>query len=143
MDARYCAKQPFIEKKSLFPAELVGKKVLLATESLGPVNGVSRTTQSLVDYLRKHGVHVATCAPYYKGQPFNGTTTASRLGRQPIVNKDWIRAIQAKSSSLASRGIGGAWLWHSDRDGQSQPLMQSPQKYNPFNRQRMEETRSV
>lgn len=41
-----------------FPAELVGKKVLLASESLGPVNGVSRTTQSLVDYLRVHGVQV-------------------------------------------------------------------------------------
>ncbi|EME43332.1 glycosyltransferase family 4 protein [Dothistroma septosporum NZE10] len=46
--------------KSEFPLELIGKNVLLATESLGPVNGVSRTTQSLVDYLRDHGVHVAT-----------------------------------------------------------------------------------
>ena len=31
-----------------FPEKLRGKKVLLATESLGPVNGVSRTTQSLI-----------------------------------------------------------------------------------------------
>ena len=31
-----------------FPEKLRGKKILLATESLGPVNGVSRTTQSLI-----------------------------------------------------------------------------------------------
>lgn len=31
-----------VDSASDFPAELVGKKVLLATESLGPVNGVSR-----------------------------------------------------------------------------------------------------
>ncbi|KAF2208468.1 glycosyltransferase family 4 protein [Cercospora zeae-maydis SCOH1-5] len=65
--------------KSEFPADLVGKKVLLATESLGPVNGVSRTTQSLVDYLRHHGVHVATCAPSYKGHPITADAKPERL----------------------------------------------------------------
>ncbi|GAB7340131.1 hypothetical protein MBLNU457_6616t1 [Dothideomycetes sp. NU457] len=46
-----------------FPKRLIGKKILLATESLGPVNGVSRTTQQLISYLRAHDVHVATVAP--------------------------------------------------------------------------------
>jgi glycosyltransferase involved in cell wall biosynthesis len=50
-----------------FPIRLRGKRVLLATESFGPVNGVSRTTQNLVKYLRKNGVHVAVVAPKYKG----------------------------------------------------------------------------
>ena len=105
-----------------FPNELVGKRVLLATESLGPVNGVSRTTQSLVDYLRANGVHVATCAPYYKGQPIN--SNESWRERKPIVNKDWIRSVEAKSSALGSRAIGGAWLWHYDKDEQSRTAPQ-------------------
>lgn len=109
----------------IFPAELVGKKVLLATESLGPVNGVSRTTQSLVDYLRSNGVHVATCAPFYKGQPIN--PTEAKQQRKPIVNKEWVRSIEAKSSALGSRAIGGAWSWHFDRDDQSKLQITHPQ----------------
>ncbi|KAI9661594.1 MAG: hypothetical protein M1821_008832 [Bathelium mastoideum] len=50
-----------------FPEKLRGKKVLLATESLGPVNGVSRTTQSLIQYLRDNEVQVAIVAPKFKG----------------------------------------------------------------------------
>ncbi|KAF2238596.1 glycosyltransferase family 4 protein [Viridothelium virens] len=50
-----------------FPAKLRGKRVLLATESLGPVNGVSRTTQSLIQYLRDNEVQVAIVAPKFKG----------------------------------------------------------------------------
>src|ERR1700710_1307307 len=46
-----------------FPAALRGKRVLLATESFGPVNGVSRTTLDLVEYLRGNGVNVAVVAP--------------------------------------------------------------------------------
>ena len=114
---------------SEFPAELVGKKVLLASESLGPVNGVSRTTQSLVDYLRNNGVHVATCAPYYKGQPIN--PTESWREHQPIINRDWVREIEAKSTALGSRAIGGAWLWHFDRDDPTKP--QSQQTLQPPN----------
>ncbi|TAQ83750.1 hypothetical protein B7494_g7924 [Chlorociboria aeruginascens] len=47
-----------------FPATLVGKRLLLATESFGPVNGVSRTTLNLVQYLRSQGVVVAVVAPH-------------------------------------------------------------------------------
>lgn len=57
--------QSFIDSE--FPARLRGRRLLLATESFGPVNGVSRTTQNLVQYLRENGVHVAVVAPKYKG----------------------------------------------------------------------------
>lgn len=48
-----------------FPESLRGRRILLATESLGPVNGVSRTTLSLVDYLRSNGVDLAVVAPRF------------------------------------------------------------------------------
>ncbi|KAJ5901489.1 hypothetical protein N7495_002017 [Penicillium taxi] len=54
-------------KEEEFPSSLQGKKVLLATESWGPVNGVSRTTRSLVEYLRAHGVELLLVAPTFKG----------------------------------------------------------------------------
>ncbi|TVY83082.1 Sulfoquinovosyl transferase [Lachnellula suecica] len=46
-----------------FPEVLRGKRLLLATESFGPVNGVSKTTLNLVRYLREQGVRVAVVAP--------------------------------------------------------------------------------
>lgn len=46
-----------------FPEQLRGKKILLATESFGPVNGVSKTTLNLVNYLRSQGVIIAVVAP--------------------------------------------------------------------------------
>ncbi|KAI1383821.1 glycosyltransferase family 4 protein [Hypoxylon trugodes] len=48
----------------LFPEGLRGKRILLCTESLGPVNGVSRTTKMLVDQLRSNGALVSVVAPY-------------------------------------------------------------------------------
>jgi len=51
-----------------FPAVLRGKRILLATESLGPVNGVSRTTLSLIQYLRRNEVQVAVVAPQAPGR---------------------------------------------------------------------------
>lgn len=47
-----------------FPSILRGKKFFLATESFGPVNGVSRTTSNLVKYLRNNSVRVAIVAPH-------------------------------------------------------------------------------
>lgn len=49
---------------SVFPDALKGKRVLLCTESFGPVNGVSRTTLMLVNHLRAHGCNVAVVAPH-------------------------------------------------------------------------------
>lgn len=124
-----------------FPGELVGKKVLLASESLGPVNGVSRTTQSLIDYLRRNGVNVATCAPEYAGQPVVPTETKPE--RTPIVNRDWIHAIEKKSSTLGSRALGGAWTWHHERDAQDFSAHTPTPTRNPrmINRSRSEDVR--
>ncbi|KAH6676845.1 glycosyltransferase family 4 protein [Halenospora varia] len=46
-----------------FPEILRGKTIILATESFGPVNGVSKTTLNLVQYLRNNGIKVAVVAP--------------------------------------------------------------------------------
>ncbi|KAI7081889.1 hypothetical protein KC356_g8807 [Hortaea werneckii] len=120
-----------------FPRSLVGANVLLATESLGPVNGVSRTTQSLVDYLRSNGVNVATCSPQYIGQHIN--TTETKPERQPIINPDFLRKVEAKSSALASRAIGGSWQFHDSRrdsvvsvDGLSPLTTPTPAKNPPI-----------
>lgn len=53
--------------RNSFPSSLRGRKILLATESWGPVNGVSRTTRSLVEYLRDNGVDLILVAPRFKG----------------------------------------------------------------------------
>lgn len=42
---------------------LQGKRILLTTESLGPVNGVSRTTRSLIEYLQRQGAELVVVAP--------------------------------------------------------------------------------
>lgn len=52
-----------------FPEVLRGKKLLLATESFGPINGVSKTTLNLVQYLRNNGVNVAVVAPEIGSHP--------------------------------------------------------------------------
>ncbi|PYH94873.1 glycosyl transferase [Aspergillus ellipticus CBS 707.79] len=51
-----------------FPSILKGKRILLTTESLGPVNGVSRTTSNLIKYLHRNGVDLAVVAPQFPGQ---------------------------------------------------------------------------
>ncbi|KAJ5826489.1 Glycosyl transferase family 1 [Penicillium robsamsonii] len=51
-----------------FPSTLRGKKILFATESWGPVNGVSRTTRSLVEYLLDNGMELILVAPNFQGQ---------------------------------------------------------------------------
>jgi glycosyltransferase involved in cell wall biosynthesis len=48
---------------STFPAGLQGRRILLCVESFGPINGVSRTNQKLVNHLRSHGARVAVVAP--------------------------------------------------------------------------------
>ncbi|KAH8809139.1 family 4 glycosyltransferase [Xylogone sp. PMI_703] len=60
-----------------FPPALKGKRILLATESFGPVNGVSRTTLMLVQYLRSHGVQVAVVAPHISVGAESSTVTSA------------------------------------------------------------------
>ncbi|KAH8785921.1 hypothetical protein F5883DRAFT_93758 [Diaporthe sp. PMI_573] len=51
-------------ESSVFPEALKGKKILLCTESFGPVNGVSRTTLMLVNHLRANGCDLAVVSPH-------------------------------------------------------------------------------
>ncbi|PKS05949.1 hypothetical protein jhhlp_007782 [Lomentospora prolificans] len=55
---------PIPHDLSIFPESIKGKRILLCTESFGPVNGVSRTTLMLVNHLRSQGAHVAVVAPH-------------------------------------------------------------------------------
>ena len=48
--------------RDAFPESLRGKKVLLFSESLGPINGVSRTNTMLIQYLQRHGVEMKLVA---------------------------------------------------------------------------------
>lgn len=67
-----------VSKSDEFPSILRGKKILLATESWGPVNGVSRTTRSLVEYLRDHGAELILVAPHFKGDASKQTSAWER-----------------------------------------------------------------
>ena len=113
-----------------FPEDLVGKKILFVSESLGPVNGVSRTSQSLIDYLREKGAHVATCAPKYVGKHIN-EASEPKQERKPIMNAEWVGAVEKKSSALGKRALGGAWMYHhekkeaKDRQRPAQPAMRT------------------
>jgi glycosyltransferase involved in cell wall biosynthesis len=48
-----------------FPSTLRDEKILLASESLGPINGVSRTTTNLILSLQAQGVDLKLVAPQY------------------------------------------------------------------------------
>lgn len=67
---------------SEFPDSLRGKRILLCTESFGPVNGVSRTTLMLVTHLRAKGANVAVVAPD------NYTHKNTFVPRQPSLGSD-------------------------------------------------------
>ena len=70
---------------SKFPEALRDKRILLCTESFGPVNGVSRTTLMLVTHLRAHGVQVAVVAPHNhtKHNTFSPPPSPSISASQP------------------------------------------------------------
>jgi glycosyltransferase involved in cell wall biosynthesis len=55
-------------KSPPFPQILLSKRIVLASESLGPINGVSRTTTQLILYLQRHGVDIQLYAPHYPGE---------------------------------------------------------------------------
>ncbi|KAH8679101.1 hypothetical protein BGZ60DRAFT_428902 [Tricladium varicosporioides] len=60
-----------------FPEILRGRSIILATESFGPVNGVSKTTLNLVEYLRSQGVKVAVVAPEINSTSTSLTTSTT------------------------------------------------------------------
>ncbi|KAK0719413.1 glycosyltransferase family 4 protein [Lasiosphaeris hirsuta] len=74
---------------SAFPDSLRGKRILLCTESFGPVNGVSRTTLMLVNHLRENGANVAVVAPHNHTQqntfvPTTPTTVAENDNNRDV-----------------------------------------------------------
>lgn len=76
-----------VANRDQFPVALKGRRILLATESLGPVNGVSRTTLSLVEYLRANGVQLAVVAPRFeenKLKPSPSSQPEIRLHGYPL-----------------------------------------------------------
>ncbi|GLA52040.1 hypothetical protein AnigIFM63604_008668 [Aspergillus niger] len=74
---------PFIPPSEDFPSILKGKRILLTTESLGPVNGVSRTTGKLIEYLRRNGVELAVVAPQFTSSPSQQQDTIDTTIRLP------------------------------------------------------------
>jgi glycosyltransferase involved in cell wall biosynthesis len=96
-----------------FPETLRGKRVLLATESFGPVNGVSRTTLNLVQYLRDNGVNVAVVAPEISSgaEPTNALNTNEievRLQGYPLpYNPELSVVYPVRISQLYARTFGG------------------------------------
>jgi len=98
-----------------FPEILLGKRILLATESFGPVNGVSRTTLKLIEYLRGNGVNVAVCAPATSGGQHRDFTSnvdidgqiEVRLKGRPLpYNPELSVVYPVRLSSLYSRTFG-------------------------------------
>ncbi|KAI1092228.1 glycosyltransferase family 4 protein [Rostrohypoxylon terebratum] len=104
---------------NVFPPGLRGKRILLCTESLGPVNGVSRTTKMLVDQLRSNGALVAVVAPYNhtKVNTFNPISSPAgstvyceevRLTGYPLpFNPELSVAYPVRLSELYKRTFGG------------------------------------
>jgi glycosyltransferase involved in cell wall biosynthesis len=62
-------------------AALQTKKIWIATESLGPINGVSRATQALLDYLQAQQIQTAVIAPRFSGKTEIAKVEATRLVR--------------------------------------------------------------
>ena len=70
-----------------FPSALRGKRVVVFSESLGPINGVSRTTTQIIRYLQANGVDLKLIAPHYVGestQPALALGPVRRLGGMPL-----------------------------------------------------------
>ncbi len=104
---------------NVFPNGLRGRRVLLCTESFGPVNGVSRTTLMLVNHLRSHGALVAVVAPdnHTKTNTFTPVDTDNanstfnqevRLTGYPVpFNPELSIVYPVRLSALYERTFGG------------------------------------
>lgn len=93
-----------------FPDVLRGKKLLLATESFGPINGVSKTTLNLVQYLRNNGVNVAVVAPEigsHPAKPVDPNEIEIRLRGYPLpYNPELSVVYPVRLSQLYARTFG-------------------------------------
>jgi glycosyltransferase involved in cell wall biosynthesis len=81
---------------AVFPEALRGKRIMLCTESFGPVNGVSRTTLMLVNHLRSHGADVAVVAP--QNHTRHNTFTPKTLAGDGSVNGSAPRNLEVRLS---------------------------------------------
>ncbi|MBN9389417.1 MAG: glycosyltransferase family 1 protein [Chloroflexi bacterium] len=112
----------------VFPEALRGKRILIATESLGPVNGVSRATLSLIEYLNRHEVPLAILAPRFEtknGNSLLNADAAVRLKGVPLpynpelqvvfpfrLSRVYRQTFQPDLIYLASpASLGGQILW--------------------------------
>ncbi|MEI6044956.1 MAG: glycosyltransferase, partial [Chloroflexota bacterium] len=74
------------QKSDQLPQQLKDKKVLVTSESLGPINGVTRATGYLLDYLLAQNVQTAAVAPRLpKPAPSAWQMPLIRLGGFPLV----------------------------------------------------------
>ncbi|EAQ88618.1 hypothetical protein CHGG_05237 [Chaetomium globosum CBS 148.51] len=105
---------------STFPDALRGKRILLCTESFGPVNGVSRTTMMLVNHLRTNGTNVVVVAPHTAESTFvpEGLVDAQTSRQRPEVirihgyplpfNPELSIVYPARLSTLYRKSFGSA-----------------------------------
>ncbi len=78
------------------PEKLMGKNVLVMTESLGPINGVTRATQYLLEYLLAQGARVAAVAPEFENpdtHPLRTRLPLLRLGGLKLVYNPDLRMV--------------------------------------------------
>ncbi|KAK3304998.1 uncharacterized protein B0T15DRAFT_531055 [Chaetomium strumarium] len=102
---------------AMFPDSLRGKRILLCTESLGPVNGVSRTTLMLVNHLRANGADVVAVAPHTRETTFApkpkdgagaGQNVEIRIRGYPLpFNPELSVVYPVRLSTLYKRAFGG------------------------------------
>jgi glycosyltransferase involved in cell wall biosynthesis len=77
----------YLNPSSEFPNSLRNERILLASESLGPINGVSRTTTNLILSLQAQDVPLKLVAPHYINSKSRGPLqigTVRRLGGIPL-----------------------------------------------------------
>jgi glycosyltransferase involved in cell wall biosynthesis len=69
-----------------FPASLRSERILLMSESLGPINGVSRTNTNLILALQAEKVPLKLVAPWYTNSSSNAVDLGpiKRLGGAPL-----------------------------------------------------------
>lgn len=91
----------------IFPPRLDGKKVLVTSESLGPINGVTRATQYFLEYLVERGIKVAAVAPEFgrdDRSPLHKRLPIVRLAGLPLFfNPDLLIARPFRTSKIFQR----------------------------------------
>lgn len=113
------------------PEKLKDKRILVMSESLGPINGVTRATEYLLEYLVEQGVKVAAVAPEHQNPDKYRLRTrlpVLRLGGLPLVynpdlrivypfrmSKLFYRTFQPDVVYLASPATVGLQAWWQRR----------------------------